>query len=305
MSDLWFVVSLPTLENDFQQHQANEAEAAGAKLGVRVTVMEARNDSITQSLELLKFIQTKSEPKPNAILVEPAGGTAFPQVAKAAVAAGIGWAVLNRNADYVSELRRTSKVPIFHLGPDHEEIGRIQGRQLGALLPNGGSVLFIEGPAASSSARKRYEGMTETMPANVQLFRMRAHWTEESSYNIVGRWLKLPTSRETPIRVVAAQDDSMAMGARRACEELWDKDERARWLALPFIGCDGVKETGQAWVLEGRLRATVVSPASTSLGIQMLVQWLREKLVQPEHSRTTPLSFPDVEKLTPVEGLNR
>lgn len=297
MDNLWFVVSLPTLENDFQQHQAKDAEAAAAKLGVRLTVVEAQNDSISQSLELLKFIQTKTEPRPDAILVEPAGGTAFPQVARAAVSAGIGWAVLNRNADYVAEFRSRSKVPIFYLGPDHTEIGRIQGRQLAALLPNGGSVLFIEGPAASSSARKRYEGMLETMPSSVQLFRMRAHWTEESSYNIVSRWLKLPTSRETPIQAVAAQDDSMAMGARRACEELWDNSERARWLKLPFLGCDGVEETGQSWVRDGRLRATVISPASTSLAIQMLVKWLREGLTQPEHSHTTPLSFPEVDSL--------
>jgi len=299
MNKLWFVVSLPTLENDFQQHQAKDAELAAAKLGVKVTVLEAGNDSISQSLELLKFVQTRAE-RPNAIVVEPAGGTAFPQVAKAAVGAGIGWVVLNRNAEYIGELRAKFGVPIFHLGPDHVELGRIQGRQLSALLPKGGSVLYIEGPAASSSARKRYEGMLETMPPNTQLFRMRAHWTEDSSYNIVLRWLKLATSRETAIQVVAAQDDSMAMGARRACEDQFDRIARERWLSLPFLGCDGVEETGQTWVREGRLRATVISPPSTSLAIQMLVKWIRDRVVQPEHSQTNPVSFPAAESLKPV-----
>ncbi|ABF41053.1 monosaccharide ABC transporter substrate-binding protein, CUT2 family [Candidatus Koribacter versatilis Ellin345] len=299
MSKLWFVVSLPTLENDYQQHQANQAERTAARLGLRVTVIEAKNDSITQSLELLRFIQAKAE-RPNAIIVEPAGGTAFPQVAKAAVGNGIGWVVLNRAADYIPELRRGSNIPIFHLGPDHVEIGRMQGMQLGALLPRGGSVLYIEGPATSSSARKRYEGLLETMPPTVQLFRMRAHWTEDSSYKLVSRWLKLATSRDAGIQVVAAQDDSMAIGARKACEELFDEEARAAWLGLPFLGCDGVEETGQAWVREGKLRATVISPASTTLAIQMLLASLRDGVVQPEHSQTRPSSFPAAESLKPV-----
>ena len=296
MDPLWFVVSLPTLENDYQQHQAKDAQAAAARFGVRLTVIEANNDSISQSLDLLKFIQSKAE-RPNAIIVEPAGGTSFPQVAKAAVAAGIGWVVLNRRADYIAAFRASSAVPIFHLGPDHTEIGRIQGQQLTALLPNGGSVLYIEGPTASSSARKRHEGMMEVVPASIQLFRMRAHWTEESAYKLVSRWLRLPTSHETAIQAVAAQDDSMAMGARRACEDLTDDHLRARWLRLPFLGCDGVEETGQAWVRQGRLRATVISPASTSLAIPMLVKWLRDGMTQPEYSHTIPTSFPPAENL--------
>ncbi len=300
MTDLWFVVSLPTLENDFQQYQAEEAERVAAKLRVRVTVLEAQNDSVGQSLDMLKYIQSKNEPRPNAIIVEPAGGTAFPQVAKAAVQSGIGWVVMNRSADYIGDLRQKFRVPIFHLGPDHAEIGRLQGRQLAALLPSGGSVLYIEGPATSSSARKRYEGMLETMPPSVQLFRMRANWTEESSYKLVARWLKLPTSRETHIQVVAAQDDSMAMGARRACSELFDEVARENWLALPFLGCDGVEETGQAWVRDGRLRATVISPASTSLAIELLVAALRNGVIPPENSETRPYSFPPAESLRPV-----
>ena len=299
MDPLWVVVSLPTLENDYQQHQAKDAQAAAARYGVRVTVLEAQNDSISQSLDLLKFIQSKAE-RPNAIIVEPAGGTAFPQVAKAAVSAGIGWVVLNRRAGYIADFRAASAVPVFHLGPDHTEIGRIQGQQLAALLPSGGSVLYIEGPAGSSSAAKRYEGMMEVIPPSIQLFRMRAHWTEDSAYNLVNRWLRLPTSHETAIQAVAAQDDSMAMGARRACEALTDEDLRARWLRLPFLGCDGVEETGQAWVRQARLRATVISPASTGFAIEMLVKWLRDGKVQPAYSHTVPVSFPAAETLKPA-----
>jgi ribose transport system substrate-binding protein len=37
------------------------------------------------------------------------------------------------------------------------------------LLPRGGSILYIEGPAQSSSAQKRTAGMLETKPSNIQI----------------------------------------------------------------------------------------------------------------------------------------
>lgn len=297
MKKLSFIVSLPTLENDYQQQQAKEAALVAVQLGVDVHVIDAHNDSITQSLELLKIIQSSPESRPDAIVVEPAGGTAFPQVAKAAVTAGLGWIVLNRNAEYIEDLRATTRVPVFCLGPDHTEIGRLQGRQLAALLPNGGSVLYIEGPVSSSSAKKRNTGTLETKPESVQLFRMSGHWTEQSAYNVVARWLKLPTSHEARIQAIAAQDDSMAMGARRAFDENLIGADRDRWLNLPFLGCDGVPETGQAWVKSGLLRATVVSPANTRPALEMVVSWLRTGKVQPPYSLTKPASFPAAEML--------
>src|SRR5262249_46557555 len=153
MKKISVVVSLPTLENDYQQQQAKEAELVGGQLGLAVRVIDSHNDSITQSLELLRFIQAKLDSRPDAIVVEPAGGTAFPQAARAAVSSGLAWVVLNRNADYINDLRSTTQSPVFCLGPDHAEIGRLQGKQLAALVPNGGSVLYIEGPVTSSSAK--------------------------------------------------------------------------------------------------------------------------------------------------------
>ena len=63
----------------------------------------------------------------------------MPRVARAANTAGIGWAVLNKRPDYLAELRRTAKAPIFAISSDHFEIGRIQGRQFAASLPGDGS----------------------------------------------------------------------------------------------------------------------------------------------------------------------
>ncbi len=161
MKRLNFLVSLTNNDNDYQQEQAAAAEKAARRLGVDVKIIHANNDALAQSQQLLHYVQDSSVARPDAIMFEPAGGTAFPQVARAAAAAGIGWVVLNHEVDYILELRRSHKVPVFAISSDHEEVGKIQGQQFAALLPNGGTILYIEGPANSSAAKERTVGMTE------------------------------------------------------------------------------------------------------------------------------------------------
>ena len=86
-------------------------ETAG-EFGVDVQILYANNDAITQSTQLLRAIQVDEPDRPNAIVFEPVGRTAFPQIAQTAIRAGIGWAVLNRDAAYVAEFGRNRRVPI-------------------------------------------------------------------------------------------------------------------------------------------------------------------------------------------------
>ena len=96
MKKLRFLVSLHTRENDFQVAQGQSAEDTARKLGSDVEIVFADNDAVNQSTQLLKAIQGRVESRPDAIVVEPVGSTAMPQVAQAACATGIGWAVLTR-----------------------------------------------------------------------------------------------------------------------------------------------------------------------------------------------------------------
>ena len=298
MKRLSFVVSLTNDDNDYQMEQAAAAEKAAVRLGVDVKTIHANNDAVTQSQQLLQYVQDPSL-RPDAILFEPAGGTAFPQVARAAAAAGIGWVILNHEVDYIKDLRRSYKVPVFAVSSDHEEVGKIQGQQFGALLPNGGSVLYIEGPANSSAAKDRTRGMNKTRPTNVQVKSMRANWTEESAYRAVSSWLRLQTSQQMPIDLVGAQDDSMAMGARKAFGELQGVG-RDRFLKLPFTGCDGMPKTGQSWVRSGLLTATIFIRPVSDLAIEMLVDTIKHGKAQPDHTMTKPESVPKLEELALV-----
>src|ERR1700722_14372502 len=197
MKKLSFLVSLTNDENDYQQEQQAAAEKAARRLGIDLKKVHANNDAVTQSQDLRHYIKGPADSRPDAIVFEPAGGTGFPQVARAAVAADIGWVILNHDADYIHQLRQSGHVPVFSISSDHTVVGQIQGKQFAALLPQGGSILYIEGPANSSAAQERTAGMNQTKPANIQVKTMRANWTEQSAYRAVSSWLRLRTSQQT------------------------------------------------------------------------------------------------------------
>lgn len=297
MKKLNFVVSLTTNDNDYQMEQAASASEVARRMGIDLQLIYADGDSILQSQQLLKIIQSNPESHPSGILFEPIGGTALPQVARAAAAAGIAWVVLNREVDYITDLRRSYRVPIFSVTSNHEEIGRLEGKQLGALLPSGGSALYIQGPSESLAAKQRTTGMYETKPQNIQVKMMKGNWTETSAYKAISAWLKLSTSLQTKIDVIAAQNDAMAVGAKKAFQELREEAGRDRWLSLPYMGCDGVTKTGQAWVKSGLLAATVINPANSGLAVEMLAHALQAGTTPAERTFTTPRSFPAIDQL--------
>jgi ribose transport system substrate-binding protein len=294
MNNLNVVVALTTRDNDYQAEQSASAAEVASRLGIKISIVFAENDAVNQSQQLVKIIQDKVQ-RPDAILVEPVG-TPMPQVAKAAVAAGIGWGILNREADYIAELRRSGGVPVFAVSPDQEEVGRIQGKQLAALTKEG-NVLYIEGPSTSSAANLRSKGLLSIKPAGVTLKMLKGDWSERSANHAVQAWLGLSTSRELQIHAVVCQNDAMAIGARKALLDQSETD-RERWLHTPFTGCDGVTKTGQEWVRSGQLRATVVIPPMAGLALEMLAKAVSTGAMPAERTLCAPRSFPTIAEIT-------
>lgn len=295
MTKLNVVVALITDDNDFQVEQASAAHDAARRLDVEIQMLYAGNDAVNQSQQLLKVIQTSSQ-RPDGILVEPVG-TGMPQVAGAAVASGIGWGIINREADYIPRLRSGNSTPVFAINTDQEEVGRIQGQQFAALLKDGGGVLYIEGPSTGEVARLRAAGMQSTKPPNINCKMLKGDWTEASGYRAIKSWLSLSTSQSLHIRLVGCQNDAMAIGARKAFEEVVDVQARKQWQTLLFTGCDGVPKTGQEWVRRGILTATIITPPTMGQALEMMVQALRAGTQPPAHTLSKVLSFPPIKNL--------
>jgi ribose transport system substrate-binding protein len=295
MKKLNLLVSLITDDNDFQLEQAASAKAAALKLGADVKIIYSGNDAVQQTQQILSFVQGSSQ-RPDAILAEPVG-TGMAQIAKAAVTAGIGWAILNTDVDYIPQLRQHASLPIFSVISDHDTIGKIQGEQIASLLGDQGCILYIEGPSVRDVARVRKTGMLSTKPPAVQVKTLKGDWTQNSSHHAVKSWLSLSTSRQLNIGMIVSQNDDMAIGARRAFEEIGDTRERDVWLRLPLIGCDGIPRSGQEWVRQGRLAATVISPPLAGDAIQLMATALETGSQPPERTLVAPRSFPDLKAL--------
>src|SRR5580693_1583877 len=298
MENLNVVVALITRDNDYQAEQAAAATEAAASLGAKIQIIYADNDAVNQTQQLVKIIQDPIQ-RPTAILVEPVG-TGMPQIAKAAAAAGVGWGILSRQADYISELRRgnqgrENQVSVFSVTTDQEEIGRIQGKQLAALAAEG-NILYIEGPSSTSVSGLRRKGLLHTKPAGVEMKTLKGDWTERSAHHAVKSWLSLSTSRQLEIRAVICQNDAMAIGARKAFVDLTDKD-RERWLSIPFTGCDGVTKTGQDWVRRGLLKATIITAPAAGIALEILAKAVDAGAMPPDRTLISPKSFPAIEEL--------
>jgi ribose transport system substrate-binding protein len=301
MAKFRFLISLVTKDNDYQREQAAAAAETAKSLGVDTQIVYADSDPITQSQQLLEVIQSARASEYTGIIVEPCGGTSMTQVARAAIKSNIGWVVLNREIDAIAELRRLASVPVFSISSDHEEIGRIQGRQFSGLLPKGGSVLYLQGPSASQVAQRRAEGVQDARPHNVSLKVLKcANWTEAGGYQAVSSWLRVTVAQKERLDLCSGQNDLIAMGARKALKEIVAGSSASAFSGLRFTGVDGLPKTGQAWTQSGVLAATVIVPPNTVPALKMLVKATNEKSQPAEQTLVAPYSFPELSQLRPV-----
>ncbi|HXQ25864.1 MAG TPA: substrate-binding domain-containing protein [Candidatus Acidoferrales bacterium] len=295
MKKLRIVVSLPN-DNAYQHEQGVVAKSTGERLGLDLQVIHANDDSITQNQQLLEIIQSRPEARPSAFLVESVTGTGLRRVAEAAVAEGIAWVISNSDVDYVELLRKSPRVPVFTVTQGQHEIGRLQGKQLAALLPHGGSVLYMQGPSRSSVAVHRHEGMESTKPVNVRITTLRSKWSEENACQSAGAWLKLATSRAEKFDLVAGHTHELALGAKKAFQNIDNQEQQRRWLGLPFIGI-GISSQVKPLVDRHVLAAAVITSVTMELALQILVRALETQVQPPERTFVEASSYPDLETL--------
>lgn len=287
------VVALLTSAQEFQLLQAADAKAAGARLGIEVEVVFADNNAVQQIHQLYKSVHAPAEQRPAALIVEPVQGEGMERLARNAVKAGIGW-ILQGGAPYVESLRAENPaVPVASVAVDEQEIGRIQARQLHALLPRGGRVLMLQGPLDSPAAAARFQGLREELGASTIALASVLHgdWTAEGAERAVASWLRLKSTEGDGIDLVASQNDSMAAGARKAIRDL-----RREWEGLPFVGCDGLPEGGQRLVDTLQLAATIVKPTTAGPAVE-LVSRARAGRAIAAALVLQPRSYPPLEQL--------
>jgi ABC-type sugar transport system substrate-binding protein len=112
-----------------------------------------------------------------------------------------------------------------------------------------------------------------------------------------GSWLRLSTANQEQINAVQAQNDFLALGARRAIEERSTPAARDHNRHFPFLGVDGLPKTGQAWVTQGTLTATIIVPPITAHALDALAAAIRSQRQAPAQTLVAPESFPRLDVL--------
>jgi ribose transport system substrate-binding protein len=293
---LKLVYSIPG-DNVYLRDQTIAAKATADRLGVDLQVVNAQMDTVAQSQQLLEFVQSAAESRPDAIIVEPVSAAGFPRVAEAAVAAGVGWVVSNAHVEYLASLRKNAKAPVFLISQDHMEVGRIQGRQLGAMLPEGGSILYLRGPAMNALASKRFAGLEGAKPKNIEVKNLKVQGsTAESAFTAACSWLSLSTGMSTGLRMVMSQNADFLVGVRKAFETSAVESERMKWMALPCAGV-GLSTQMKPLVDQKVLRAAVITSLTADTAVETLVRAIKEGSQPKEQTFVEAYSYPKLEEL--------
>jgi ABC-type sugar transport system substrate-binding protein len=296
MKNLKIVIALPG-DNSYLKEQEAAAKEAARRLGVELRLLNAKSDAVTQSQQLLELVQSQSAPRPDAIIVEPVTAMGLPRVAEVAVAAGVAWVISNAEVSYLDHLRSKSKVPVFGVSQDHLAIGQLQARQFAALLPKGGTVLYLRGPMGNSLATRRTEGIESAMPANLRMKTLKIEWTEQNALQSISSWLRLSTVHAADVDLISSQNTDFIQAARKAFQESTQVAERDQWMARLYTAA-GLSSQARPLVDRGVLTAAVLTSLTMDVALELLVRAFQNGTQPPEHTVVTASSYPPLEEMS-------
>jgi ABC-type sugar transport system substrate-binding protein len=278
--------------NDYQRLQEEVALSEGRRVAFDVEVVFA--GGFDQLLVLRKRLRDTASPTVDAVVTEPATLSSMDLILKE-VKGRTGLVLLNSWGPSIEEQAKTwgGDHPFGTVSTDHTKVGEIQGRQVTALLPQGGSVLCVTGPQRSSAAQQRLAGMKSTLGPAIQVSETEAaQWTEADGIIAFNSWYGVFKARNDVIGVVAAQNDALSVGARNAAKALASVGHRDMFGRAKFLGIDGCPNYGRRLVDSGALTATIVTTANTGVAIGYLQKYWRDGATLPVRALTEAVAYP-------------
>jgi ABC-type sugar transport system substrate-binding protein len=277
--------------NHFQLLQEDTAHAEGKRLGLSVEVAFAPG---FDQLRVLKKRTSDAASPVDAVVTEPANNSTMDLVMNE-LRGKTGLVILSAWAPSIEAAARGwgDGLPFGTVGTDHAKVGEIQGRQVKGLLPQGGRVLYVAGPLRSSAAQQRLEGLKSQVGSGIRVEEISAgQWTESDGIVALNDWYRVAKSGDPVVTVVAAGNDELAVGARRACEALPNAAHREALLRARFLGVDACPTFGQKLVTEKQLYASVLTPANTGLALTLLHRFWTQGAALPLRSFTEARPWP-------------
>ncbi len=278
--------------NHFQLLQEETAVSEGTRLGMDVEVAFAPG---FDQLRVLKKREIDTGAGAiDAVVTEPAN-TSTMDLMLNELRGKLGLVILSAWGPSIEHAATSwgAGLPFGSVGTDHTRVGEIQGRQVKTLLPNGGRILYVAGPLRSSAAQQRLEGVKSQLASGFEIEEISSgQWTESDGIVAFNDWYRVAKARDPVVSVVAAGNDELALGARRACEALSNAQHREALLKAKFLGVDACPTFGQKLISERLLSASVLTPANTGLALGHLHRFWSEGRPIPLRSFTEAQPFP-------------
>jgi len=200
-----------------------------------------------------------------------------------AVESGIGVMFLNRAGEVAALREKARQAPVGFVTPDHHGAGRIQGRQVAALLGGMGNVMYVRGRASNASAQERGAGFHEAIAeTRIEIAtNLEGNWSADVARSYVEKWLRMMLPSSYVVHAIASQSDLMAVGILQALRALSADMNTPAIANIPVFGLDGVDSVGKRMVDEGSLAATVTMPTTAGKAIELLAGWHEGRKVFP------------------------
>jgi ABC-type sugar transport system substrate-binding protein len=273
----------------YQELQAKDAAAIARAAGVRLETAWAT--SFDQYGVLRRHLLATGA---DAVIAEPASVATASLILKH-LQGHAGLVVLNAwDAAFEQPLREWGKEhPVGTVSQPQHRIGRLQGRQLSAVTPQGGHALLVTGPARSSAARERLEGLRGELRADVTLHTAEAgQWSEPDGTLAFNAWYGVFRTRREEIHAIAGQSDDLAVGAQKGACAVSNPAHAAMFRGARLLGVGAVPGYGRELVDAGRLAASVTVKPNAGLALTLLRQFWSDGRPLPARTESEAEAYP-------------
>lgn len=189
-------------------------EWAGGENDIKLTIVDAKNDSNKQMGQVENFLAQKMD----AIVILPVDTAATGPMTKAVTAADIPLVYVNRKPDNLPE-------GVVYCGSNSIDSGIYMMTELGKLMGGKGNVVILMGELSNEAAIARTDGIkkviAEMYPEIKVIREQTGKWQRVLGKTIMENWL----ASGDQIDGVASNNDEMALGAIMAIKAVGKQDQ--------------------------------------------------------------------------------
>ncbi|ARJ50735.1 D-ribose ABC transporter substrate-binding protein [Staphylococcus lutrae] len=256
-SDVTIGVSLSTLNNPFFVSIKNGIEEEAQKQGMKIKVVDARDDAAKQTNDIEDLVQQQVD----YLIINPTDSSAIASAVESANHEGIPVITLDRSVD-------KGQVATF-IASDNVEGGKMGATYIVNQLGKNAKVVELEGVPGASATRERGQGFHEIADQELDVIaKQSAKFDRAEGLNVTQNLLQA----HPDIQAIFAHNDEMALGA---IEAIGDKNV----LVVGFDGNDDAMKSIQ----NKRLNATVAQQPQVmgQRAMTSIVQLMEGKKLAP------------------------